>query len=258
MAPFDPAAYNRPPIINTASGFALATALITAMPKGAPDMIRRSAKKLRADALALQVAWIAQDKVKPPDRRVADVALDTAWSALSARVDAYCMLPSDKYTLVQRAEVVHAELFGEGLAFVNLPYDEEWAESQKRITKINELGLAKDIEQVAGAVFLENLFAAHEAYGPAAGTTAPAEAVSRTSLTEPLRSLRSSIGRYARQWAAAAEDSPELLEMAQAALAPIDRLRERQGPAGAAAAETEEPVDPNTPVPDLPDDPSMD
>jgi hypothetical protein len=78
----------------------------------------------------------------------------------------------------------------------------------------------------------------------------------QTSLVEPLRNLQNAIGRYGRQWAGAAEDSDELMAMAQAALDPIDRLRARQlsGP----ATQPEVPVDPTTAVPDLPEPPIAD
>jgi hypothetical protein len=218
-------------------------------------MIRRTAKLLRTHVVEMQGAWIAQDKeAKPQDRRVVDVWVDNAWSAVAGRVDSYTWLPKDKVPLVARAEEIHAHLFSDGLAFLNLPYDEEWAESAKRIKKIEELGLARDIERVVGPEFLPNLLAAHEAYGKVAGTTEPTAVASKSSLAEPLRNLQTSVGRYARQWAAAAEDSPELMAMARAALAPIDRLRERQVPTGAAEAEV--PVDPTTPIPELPEDPT--
>ena len=81
---------------------------------------------------------------------------------------------------------------------------------------------------------------------------------SQPNMAEPLRNLQTAIGRYGRQWAAAAEDSAELMAMARAALDPIDRLRARQVSSGAAPAQPEVPVDPTTPVPDLPEPPLTD
>ena len=44
---FDPTPYVRPPMIDVASGVALGVALITAMPKPAPDKVRFSYTKVR-------------------------------------------------------------------------------------------------------------------------------------------------------------------------------------------------------------------
>jgi hypothetical protein len=252
---FDPSTYNRPPILNAATGFALAKALIAAMPKGAPDMIRRSAKLVRDHTVELQSAWIAQDNApKEEDRRRTDLWIDSAWSALAGRIDSYCLLPKDTHPLVVRAQQVRDHLIGqEGLAFLNTAYDVEWAESDKRIRKIEELGLAKDIDKIAGKEFLENLLAAHDVYGKVVGTTEAKTGVTKASLAGPLRNLQVAIGRYARQWAAAAEDSDELTAKARTALAPIDRLRERQASGGASSDDSE--LSPSTPVPDLPEKP---
>ena len=249
---FDPTVYNRPPLLNTASGYALACALISAMPSKVPDIIRRTAEALHNHASVLQAAWIAQEKViSTADRRTTDLWMDLAWSAMVGRLDSYASLPKAKYPLAARAEEIRGILLAkDGLSFVNLPYDEEWAESAKRISKITEGGLAPDLDQICGPEFRENLIAAHEAYGKVAGTTQKLDKAERVATAEPLRNLQIAIGRYGRQWAAVAEDSAEWQAKAQVALAPIDRLRARQA-AGSKAPEPEV-VDPSTPVPDLP------
>lgn len=251
--PFDPSAYQRPPVLNTASGYALACALISAMPSEVPDMIRRTAEAMHSHARALQVAWIAQEKsASTVDRRGIDLWLDLGWSAIVGRLDSYATLPKDKYPLAVRAAEIRGILLAkDGLAFVNLPYDEEWAESAKRISKITEQGLGSDLDRICGPEFQENLLAAHEAYGKVAGTTQKLDKVEKALTAEPLRNLQIAIGRYGRQWAAAAEDSPELMAKAQVALAPIDRLRARQTPAGT-PVEPEADLDPSNPLPDLP------
>lgn len=248
---FDPSVYHRPPVISTASGFTLGCALITAMPKKSPDMVRRTAEILRADTMALQASWIAKDKeFKAEFRRKTDTWADNAWGALHGRIESYRRLPGAKYPLVGRAEEILALLFSEGLSFVLLPYDEQWAESEKRMKKIEMNALEKDIEAIAGSEFLENLREAHEAYGKLTGTTEPKAPVTKVTVGDPLRKVQVAIGRYARQWAALAEDSPDLLEMATMALAPIDRLREKQASSRVVVEEGE--VDPSQPVPDLP------
>ena len=257
---FDPIRYSRPPVINAASGIALATSLISAMPKESPEMIRRTATIMRGYTVDLQSAWIAQDKLaKAGDRRSTDLWIDTGWSAVEGRLSSYAMLRREGNPLVERAEEIHGHLFGEdGLAFVNLPYDEEWAESAKRIEKIEKLGLADDLDRICGKEFRENLLAAHDAYGKVSGTTKPTTKPADARLAEPLRNLQTTIGRYGRQWAAAAEDSPELLAKAVFALEPIDRLRARQAPNATQPTQPEVPADPTRPIPDLPEPPLTD
>lgn len=256
---FDPILYNRPPVVNVASGFALGHALLTALPKDPPELVLRSAIVLRTALVALQSAWIDQTKTtETTDRRVADKGSDNSWSALEARVMAYTLLPPESYPLVRRAMHIHQRLFAQGLAFLTYKYDEQWAEAQKRLDIIDKEGLAADLEVIAGKEFVDNVRAAQVTYGKAVHTTEAATAAPEIKLDAPLRDLQNAIGRYGRQWAALAEDGPELQAAAKGALAPIDRLRERQAAGAQPGEQPEQPpeqpvVDPTTPVPIVPD-----
>ena len=59
---FDPTPYVRPPVIDVASGVALGVALLSALPKDAPEGVRKVAKKLRTATVELQQAWMANGR----------------------------------------------------------------------------------------------------------------------------------------------------------------------------------------------------
>src|SRR5947209_3172438 len=87
---FDATPYVRPPILDVPSGVALGVALLSALPKSAPDHVKKAAKKLRRDILALQLAWANSDaSPTPADRRKADMRIDNAWAILLDRLEAY-------------------------------------------------------------------------------------------------------------------------------------------------------------------------
>src|SRR5215470_14580401 len=95
--PFDPSEYMRAPKLDVASAVALCMALLAAVPKSAPARTKKAAQRLRKATVALQDAWTARQKLAPAgaseDPRPADVRLDRAWSALSARLQAFASLP---------------------------------------------------------------------------------------------------------------------------------------------------------------------
>lgn len=247
--------YARPPVINAASGFALGTALLAAVPKNATPEVTRSAKALRKATIGLQDEWIKHSKSGPAaDARPFDIALDNAWSALLERLEAYSWLPSDQYPDAVRAADLSKILFPTRLSFVKLPYSEEWAESGTRIRRIDEENLAKDIDRIAGKEFLAEVRRTHIAYGQAIGTTRSMGASAEVSMAEPVRKLQEAIARYSIKAMAMLESDDEASILAvRAALAPIDA--HRAGMARRSGDSAEPTVDPTQPVPDVKDTP---
>jgi hypothetical protein len=250
---FDPTPYVRPPIVDVPSGVALGIALLSAAPKPAPPHVKSAAKKVHAETVALQAAWAKADGGPvQTDKRKADMRIDNAWGILLDRLEAYASLPIEKFSKAARARVL-IDTVSKSREWLKMPYGAEWAESGKRLQKIDEEGLAPDIEALAGPEFLKEVRQAHKAYGIALGVTEAAPEALEINLSVPLRTLSRAIGRYGIAVAGMADDDPATLAMVRKALRPIDDYREAQARRTSSGG-SEEPaapkVTPTTPVPE--------
>jgi hypothetical protein len=254
---FDPSPYVRAPMIDVPSGVALGVALLTALPKPTPDNVLNAANKVRQETVALQLAWAKTDSGgAPPDRRKSDMRIDNAWAILLDRLEAYSLLPVAAFSRAPRARELTDILSPNDREWLNYAYEAEWAESNKRLKRIEDEGLAKDIDELAGPEFLAEVRHAHDEYGVAVGVTQPAHDKPEVNLAEPLRALARSIGRYGIAVAGMINDDPESVAVVRRALRPIDSFREgqaRRTRAGSAAVEAapEAPASPTTPVPEV-------
>lgn len=250
--PLDPAAYVRSPMLDVASGVALCAALLAAIPKDASPTVKRSAKRLRKDALALQQEWAAADAAAPPpDRRTVDTRVDNAWAIALDRLVAYGALPDASVPKAARAREL-VERISPDRSWLKLPYAAEWAESEKRLRRIDD-GLAADVDALAGKEFLAELRAAHAEYGAALGMKGPTAEAVVVNLVDPLRAVAQSIARYGRAVIGELdEDDAESVARARAALRPIDEHRagvaRRGAGASGGAAEPATPPTPATPT----------
>ena len=254
---FDPTQYVRAPMIDVPSGVALGVALLTALPTPTPDNVLNAANKVRQETVALQLAWGKSDSGgAPPDRRKADMRVDNAWGILLDRLEAYSLLPGAGFPRAPRARELVDIISPSNREWLNFAYGAEWAESTKRIERIEADGLAHDINELAGPEFLSEVQEAHTAYGIALGVTKPAHDTPEVNLAEPLRSLARAIGRYGIAVVGMVNDDPESVAVVRKALRPIDSFREglaRRIRAGGAAVEgaPEVPASPTTPVPEI-------
>jgi hypothetical protein len=253
---FDPIPYVRPPILDVASGVALGVALLSAAPKGAPEGVRKAARKVRKETLALQAAWGKSDaSPAPPDKRKADMRIDNAWGILLDRLDSYASLPAADFPKAARAREICDAISPKDREWLKLPYGAEWAESDKRLKKIDAEGLAADIDTLAGPEFLVEVRRAHEAYGIAIGVTKAPEEAPPVNLADPLRALSRAVARYGLVIAAMVDEDAASVATARRALKPIDDHRDgqaRRSAAGTRGEETPPPATPTTPVPEVP------
>ncbi len=255
----DASPYVRPPILDVASAVTIGVSLLTAMPRPAPDHVRAAATKVRKDTVTLQLAWGKSGTgAAAPDRRKADMRIDNAWGILLDRLESFSFLPVATNPRAARARELLDTLSPNGREWLKLVYEAEWAESTKRLGWIEERGLAKDINELAGPEFLVEVKAAHAEYGIALGVTAAAPVAVGINLAEPLRTLSRSIGRYALAVVTMAGDDAASIAAVRRALRPIDDLREgqaRRARAGAAApaatVDVEPRATPATPIPEV-------
>ena len=104
MEEIDPGNYIRPPIFDVGSAVTVGVALITAMPKPAPDHVRAAAAKVLKDTVALQLVWGKSGLGgAAPDRRKADMRIDNAWGILLDRLESYSLLPVANHPRAPRA-----------------------------------------------------------------------------------------------------------------------------------------------------------
>jgi hypothetical protein len=260
---FDPARYLRAPVVDVAGGVALSIALLSSRDRSLIGAPAKAAKQLRTSVMALQSAWGQQRAAIVPkaNPRPADQRLDRAWAAVCRRLETLSELP-ETVPEAKQAAALHALLFPEGLTFLALPFEKEWAESEQRLKQIDEGSNAKMLAALVGDFVLAELRTAHADYGRVLGITTAKEPETTTpALTEPLRALTQAIAAYALQLVAAGQSDPELMPAVRKALRPIDDIRTAQARRAAAGESPEVPddavvpppskVNPSTPVPEV-------
>lgn len=181
-------------------------------------------------------------------KRKADALVDNAMAALEQFLQAWARLP-DTLPAAQLAAATHQTLFPDGTSFLKLPFSEEWAQIERRISLINSEGLDKQIAALGGAPFVKHLEEAHAAYGKALGLTAvpdaPAEVV---ALRDPLEAFISALRLYVIKVTAYGDAAkPETVALAERLLRPLTSWT---GRAAKPAGDSEPaPVPPPSPAP---------
>jgi hypothetical protein len=252
---FDPTPYVRRPIADVATAVGLTARLLRLVPSGAGAEVKRRARDLRGATVGLQKAWAQVIETRPEDRRPADLEVDHAWGGIHGRLESYGNLPSAAFPRAARAGELLDLLFPDGMTFLQLPYEAEWAESDKRLRLIDDRHLEPELIELCGADFVAYLKSAHKQYGRVLGTTAarlPAETA--PTMVEPLRRVTQAISRYALQVAATVDETrPETVRAARTALSPLDEHRARSAASGSGqAAGTDGDVQPGAPTPVTP------
>lgn len=223
---FDPTPYLRLAMTDVPSGIALGVALLGAMPRNAPDNVKKAATKLRMATVGLQDAYSRVERgASLSEKRLADVAIDNAWTALHARLDAYASLPPTHWPRATRAAEIVAAIFPNGLAFLSFPYADEWAEGEKRLERIARGGLTKDIDEIAGTEFLAEVKRAQQRYGEVLAMRKGSATKLPADLTDPLRALGRAISNYALQVIATSDGSAASRYAIRQTLKPIEDMR---------------------------------
>lgn len=217
------------PKFNVDSGLALWEALRAVVEGEAklPKLILPAWKlvTVRGEALykAAQTRLTAiATRALPAERRKADTVVDNAAGALDDYLATFLRL-SPALPKVQLAAQVRQRLFPDGTSFLKLPFEQEWAQLDRRVALLHSEGLDKKIEQLGGEDFVSTLREAHTAYGKALGlTTVPAKPVENVTLTDPLVEFAAALRRYVIQVIAYRdEEEPATLELSERLLRPL-------------------------------------
>lgn len=212
------------PRLNTAAAVALGQGLITAAhaQPTLPALISTRLGALTATHAALHQALSnrPQTDTDPQRIRLADRAEDVAWTALHDWLLGWSRLSTPE---AAQANTMHAVLFPTGLKFIRLPYKLEWAEADAKLARITSEGFDIEIQKLGGQVILDQLKAAHQAYGEALGITAEGQD-STINLREPLEAFTKTLRAYVL--AVSAHEDPEdppSIDLTDALLAPIQK-----------------------------------
>jgi hypothetical protein len=126
--------------------------------------------------VALQLAWGRSGLGgAAPDRRKADMRIDNAWGILLDRLESYSFLPAANHPRATRARERLDTISPSNREWLKLVYEVEWAASTKRLGWIEEQGLAKDINELAGPeclLFVKKRSASAELRGDTSGAHA--------------------------------------------------------------------------------------
>jgi hypothetical protein len=227
MASFDSSLYDTIPQTTAGGIVALVRATLVASKGLGYAPAGKALKRLRQKGELLRSLHAAvETKDEKVDKRGVDLAMDRAWQAFERRATDYIELGPEFASDQAEAAEMHRVLFPNGMAFLALPYPEQWAEGEAILHRIAERELEGAIARFVGAPFLAQVRARHATYGEALGITKPKPSVvEEATMVEPLRETRAALATYARVLVAAVENEDLDPKMAQAALAPIAELR---------------------------------
>ncbi len=183
---------------------------------------------------------------EPPGVRPADRAEDNAFGALSDWLLSFARLPASRHAAAAEAKAIHDALFPTGLTFLNIRAADEWQEAETRLRAIKDKGLDATILSLGGKPFLDELHAAHAAYGEALGITAKKPAPEAPRLRAARDAAQEVVRSYVLRVAAHARPSePATVALTNRLLAPLVGWKDK--PQKTASANTEE-MPPSSPV----------
>ncbi|MFS8071263.1 MAG: hypothetical protein ACMG6S_33255 [Byssovorax sp.] len=247
--PFEPYLYTRAPAINLASGIVLAQALVAACPKSMPPAVKKAVAHLAKVGDAAQQAWADRQRemgIVPDEKsRALDQEGDGSWSNLRARLLAYAGLPVALFPKARRAQEIVDSLFGDGgLGFLRDTYVLQWSAMSVLLKRIDDEGLAADIDKLAGPEFLQHIRNVHPRYEAMVQTSLQRDA-SQQNLLEHVRLIQRAVVAYATRVCATVEDDDSTtIEAARDALAAIDKMRLMAANKRGSNAEAELPAEP--------------
>jgi hypothetical protein len=167
--PFEPYLYARAQNITLASGIVLARALVAACPDIMPPPVKKAVKHLAKVAANAEKAWADRQRdlgaVPDANSRALDQEADGAWGNLRDRLVAYAGLSRTLFPRAARAQELVDSIFGAtGLVFLRDTYVLQWSAMSMLLKRIDDEGLAADVDKLAGPEFLQHIRNVHPRY----------------------------------------------------------------------------------------------
>ena len=243
---FEPHLYTRAPAINLASGIVLAQALVAACPKIVPPEVQKAVDHLTKVGNAAQQAWADRQRelgIVPDEKsRALDQEADGGWGNLRSRLVSYAGLPVALFPMARRAQAIVDSLFGgEGLGFLRDTYVLQWSTMSMLLKRIDDEGLAADIDKIAGPEFLQHLRHVHPRYEAMVQSSLQRQSM-QENLLEHVRLIQRAVVVYATRVCATVEDDDAAsIETARDALAAIEKMRHTASKKRGSTANAEEP-----------------
>ncbi|MBI5496431.1 MAG: hypothetical protein HY904_15520 [Deltaproteobacteria bacterium] len=159
----------------------------------------------------------------PTAAREADLTEDACWSGLKCIVEGYVrfpLLPEKRAA----ATTIQEAVFPDGMAFTQIPFLKQWAESDTRLSRLEDAEIAAAVNALGLGDLVNQTRAAHTEYGRVLGITeVNAVPTAVPGLLEPLQALNNSLRDWVIKVAASVEpDQPATEERARRLLAPVE------------------------------------
>ncbi len=229
----------RLPHLSSSAAVALGDRLLAAADQqpGVPAALTAPRQRLTEAHGALREVRIHMDDAQASDPSAAgeaDLWVDAAWAALHSFLKGWARLPArggPGEAQGKRAQLLLDGLFSDGLRFLRLPFEQEWAETQKRLDRLEKPDFAEHLEALGADPFIDAVRRAFDAYSAALrkGESKPAGS---SKLREPLArfvtALRSYVLNVTTYGDGGGEGSPEQA-LAEALLAPLSRWQASRG-----------------------------
>ncbi len=248
---FDPAPYQRVPIVNLRSTVVLAKALADGVPLEPTAQVLKRRDRMQT--------WVAKAEDELTARLRAEVAAvygvpieldggaDVLWSMCVRRLELYAGYEHVGFTTLinnpelalgaslaqerktaERARELHKRLFGDrGLSFLRGTFREQSEATGAILRLIEQDKLGEELGEFVGVALVEQLFAIQELYETMVLDQLKAEPSALVSLRDLRLRLARLIGQYNNSVLDMLdEDAPETLEVVVTALRPMVRLRE--------------------------------
>ena len=218
------------PRLNGAEAAALAERLVTQADaekgEGLPVFLARPLERVVSAAGALKGVLQPKEAVESGVRTAADRAVDDAWRGLSVWLGAMAGMPDGASEDLPALRKLNEMLFGDGLSFIILSYQEEWVQSETRLQAVDAGDYGSVIERAGGAPFLAAVRETHANYGEVLGITAPVQAEESPEVRSRMLDLTASLRTYVAKVAAYADpEEPGSEALSQALLRPLVQWR---------------------------------
>jgi hypothetical protein len=226
----DPADYVRAPIITASSGVALAQALVAAAAKEPPAPVKKALKKLKSVADKAEADLSERNRAlgvfAEEDSRVLDNEADRAWGGFRMRLQALAMLDGESFPRAARAAELDHKLFSGGMEFLKADFPTQSVKMSAILKRIDADDLAKDVDDLAGKEFLEEIRDVQPRYEAMVTERLRRDEATGQNLLDTTRGLQKAISDYAQKVLGNADaDDPAEQEAVRVALLPIANHR---------------------------------
>jgi hypothetical protein len=211
---------------------ALATMLLLAAPVDLKDLPKKRLRTVKKTAEAVEALRSARTRGSPAALQSPRSQVANALSALYELLQAFARVPADVDPIGRAAQQLVTTLFPGGLRFTRFDAVQTWAHARRLLRRIADEGLEASLLTMGAAPILEAMRASVTALGHAIGVGSDlAPTAGSPALIEAVSEFQNAVAAYARSLAAEVDPSDEAsVARFFAAVAPIDELRDAQGP----------------------------